>query len=89
MVYFDETLEDNTLLPAGRYSYLFGVNFAPRDPQSRFKIIFEGDKQCVFTIGYFKFPSMPAVTIAGNGCEGSGYRIERCGGYDTLVLYIT
>lgn len=88
LVYFDEPLEDHTLLPAGRYSYLYGVNFAPRDPQYRFKMIFEGEKQCEFTVGYFRFPEQPRVTLNGSGCDRAGYRIELNSNYETLVLFV-
>ena len=88
-VFFDEILEDDTLLPAGYYSHTYGVNFAPRDKSFRFKMIFKGEETCVFTVGYFKFPEPPPVTIAETGCDGAGFRVERSGNYDFLVLYVS
>lgn len=87
-VFFDVPLEDNTLLLAGQYSYTYGVNFAPRDPKSQFHIIFKNDKECVFTVSYFKQPEEPRVSWAGANCTGAGYRTEPHSGYSTLVLYV-
>ena len=87
-VYFDEPLEEDTLLPAGHYSHTYGVIFAPRDSNSRFKLIFKGEQYCVFTVSYFKFPEPPPVLITGENCYQAGYRVERSGNYDILVLYV-
>lgn len=89
IVYFDIPLEDNTLLPAGQYSYTYGVNYAPRDPNATFKIIFNGEKECIFIVGYFKPPEEPKVRFSGEGCNGAGYRVDPRSGYSPLVLFVT
>lgn len=87
-VFLDCELEDNTLLPKGAYSHTYGVNFAPRDPSYQFKIIFSGEQDCVFTVGYYKPPGEPKVSVSGSGCRQAGYRVEHHTGSDPLVLFM-
>lgn len=87
-VYFDEPMEDHTLLAAGRTSTAYGVIFAPRNPEAKFKIHFENQETCTFTVGFFTPPEPPKVTFSGDGCKTAGYRVEKRVGYSPLILFI-
>jgi hypothetical protein len=79
-------LNDYTPLQAGEYSATYGVYFDPLTPSDSFKIIFRGNKDCVFKVEYFA-PGSPKISMSGYGCKGGGYQIVDQG--QTLLLYVS
>lgn len=85
-VYLQPTLPDQTPLPAGQMSSKYGVYIDPLTPFDTFSIVFTGQKDCSFTIGFYA-PADPTVSISGPGCDGGGYQIVDNGG--TLLLFVS
>lgn len=83
-VSLDPVLADNT--PLKTVSPKYGVNIVPMVPTATFNIIFKGQNECNFNIGFFA-PGKPRVTMQGLGCLGGGYQIADQG--TTLVLFVS
>ncbi|MHB1949630.1 MAG: hypothetical protein ACYCQI_16140 [Gammaproteobacteria bacterium] len=79
-------LVDNTLLPAQQKSAPYGVEIIPMDHTATFNIIFKGNKECNFNIGFYA-PGRPRVITEGLGCLGTGSQIVEHG--STLLLYVS
>lgn len=85
-VELDPVLPDGYLLKPTESSPHYGVNIVPLDPSSTFNIIFKGEKECQFTVGFYA-PGRPRITMEGLGCLGGGARLTEMG--STLLMYIS
>ncbi len=87
-VFLTPILGDHTALPAHQKSQRYGVTLAPLDPADTFNIVFTGQNDCTFKIGFFG-PGNPTVNVSGSGCYGGGYKIVDEGDGLSLVLYVS
>ena len=79
-------LEDGTKLSINQKSVPYAVSIVPLDPKANYNIIFKGEKDCQFNVGFYA-AGRPRVTMQGLGCLGSGAKITNQG--TTLLLYVS
>lgn len=85
-VYLEPTLADHTPLSAHSNTPKYGVHIEPMDPAATFNVVFTGNQDCTFNIGFYG-PANPKVIVSGAGCQGGGYEIIDNG--SALLLYIS